>query len=145
MRFRDLSRRVHDQRLCQGGRILAEIEAVRCQPVQRVVGRRGHPRDFEGIEDMGGAKPPPGFPGDPGILALGVDDQDRAFRRQQVRDHGADAFPGPCRREGDQVGRAVIAQQPSGVRIASDQQPVSALEFLQLLAVGEAGRAVAGV
>ncbi len=79
---------------------------------------------------MDRSEPPPGFPGDPGILALGVDDQDRAFRRQQVRDDGANAFPGPCRGEGDQMGRTVIAQQPSGVRVAPDQKAVFPLEFL---------------
>ncbi len=143
VRFRDLSRRVHDQRLCQGGRILAQIEAVRCQPVERIVGGRGHPRDLKRIEDMDRSEPPPGFPGDPGIFALGVDDQNRALRRQQVGDHGADAFPCPRRGEGDQMGGTIIAQQPSGVRVAPDQKAVFPLEFLQLLAVGEAGGAVA--
>ena len=149
VRFRDLSRRVHDQCLCQGGDILTQIEAVRCQPVERVVGGRGHPGDHASvantkrIEDMDRSEPPPGFPGDPGILTLGVDDQDRAFRCQQVRDDGADAFPGPCRGEGDQMGGTVIAQQPTRMRIAPDQKAVFPLELLQLLAVGEAGGAVA--
>jgi len=143
MRFRNLSRRVHHKRLCQAGRILAQIEAVRCETVERVVGDRGHPANLKRIEDMDRSEPPPGFPGDPCILALGVDDQYRAFRCQQVGDHGADAFPGPCRGEGDQMGRAVIAQQPPGARIAPDQKTILALEFLQLLAAGKAGRAVA--
>jgi hypothetical protein len=30
--------------------------------------------DLEGIEDMNRPEAPPGFPGDPGIFALGVDD-----------------------------------------------------------------------
>ena len=88
---------------------------------------------------MDRSEPPPGFPGDPGIFALGVDDQDRAFRRQQVRDDGADTFPGPCWRESDQVGRTIIAQQQSGVRVAPDQKAVFPLELFQLLAVGKAG------
>ncbi len=69
---------------------------------------------------MGGPKPPPGFTRDPRVLALWVDDQDGALHGQRVRDDGADAFPGPCRGEGDQMGGSVITQQPSGVRIAPD-------------------------
>ena len=41
------------------------------------------------------------------------------------------------------MGRAVIAQQPSGVRIAPDQETITALVLLQLFAAGEAGGAVA--
>ena len=89
---------------------------------------------------MSGAKPPPGLPGDPGILALGVDDQDGAVHAQKVRDHRPDAFPGPCRGEGDQMGGTVIAQQPTGPRIAPDQQTITTLKFFQLLAAGKAGR-----
>ena len=88
--------------------------------------------DLKRIEDMDRPEPLPGFPGDPGILALGVDDQDGALRRQQVGDDGADAFPGPCRGERDQMGRAVIAQQPPGVRIAPDQKSGIVLPFHKL-------------
>lgn len=49
--------------------------------------------DFKRIENVDCPEPPPGLARDPRVLALGVDDQHRAFRRQQVRDDGADAFP----------------------------------------------------
>ncbi len=146
--IRGLSRRVHDQRLCQGGGVLTQIEAVRCQPVEGGVGGGGMTADFKRIENVDCPEPPPGLARDPRVLALGVDDQHRAFRRQQVRDDGADAFPGPCRGEGDQVRRAVIAQEPPGVRIAPDQEtaiflPFAPLQLLQFLAVRKPGRAVA--
>ena len=148
VRFRHLARRVHDQRLCQRGGILTQIEAVRCQPVERVVSGGGMAADLKWIENVDRPKPAPGFPGDPSVLALGVDDQNRAFRRKQVRDHGADAFPGPRWGERNEMGRAVIAQEPPGVRIAPDQKtgivpPFGSLQLLQLLPVRKPRRAMA--
>ena len=103
VRLGDLSRRVHDQRLRQGGRVLAEIGAGGGQAVERVVARGGHTGDAEGVEDMDSPEASPGFARDTSVLALGVDHQHGAVRRQQVRDHGAHALAGPSRgpRSGD--------------------------------------------
>jgi len=70
------------------------------------------------------SKPPPQFPGNLGILAPGINHQHRAFRRQQFGDHRAYTLARPRRCEGQEVDRAVIAQQPPGVWVATDQQTV---------------------
>lgn len=59
--------------------------------------------------------------GDAGVLALGVDDQDGAVGREQVRDDGADALAGAGRGQRDQMGRTVVAQEPAGVGIAPNK------------------------
>ncbi len=93
----DLVGRVHDQGVGEGCGILAEVEAVRRQPVERVVGRSGQSvrkLTLERVEDMDGAEALPRRPGDrsaakrsggafPGscltILTLGVDHQHGAL------------------------------------------------------------------
>jgi len=138
-----LSRRVHHQRVRQRGGILAQIGAVGREPVQRVVGGGGHPGDAEGIEDVDRPEAPPGLSGDPRVLALGVDHQHRAVRRQQVGDHRADALARPCRGQRQQMGRTVIAQETTGLGVAADQEAVRAFQFPQLVLSREPGRAVA--
>jgi hypothetical protein len=43
---------------------------------------------------------------------------------QQVRDHRADTFARAGRGEGQEMRRAVIAQQLAGIEVAPDQQAV---------------------
>jgi hypothetical protein len=77
------------------------------------------------------------------ILALGVDHQHRAFGQQEVRDHRADTLARAGGGEGQEVRRAVIAQQLAGIEVAPDQQAVTAFEGLRVLPGGKARRAVA--
>ena len=139
-----LARRVHDQGFSKRGGVLAEVEAVGREAGERIIGGGRQAGDAEGIEDMDRPEPGAGLVGDPGVLALGVDDQHRAGYEQQVGDHGAHALAGPGGGEGQQMRGAVVAQQTAAVGVAADQE--AALAFGESAALGfrgEAGGAVA--
>src|SRR3546814_2698717 len=81
--------------------------------------------------------------GDAGVLALGVDADDRAGIVEQVRDDRAHALAGARRRDRQQMGGAGIAQQLARLAITADEQAVAILgEGARLAIGGEAGRAV---
>ena len=81
--------------------------------------------------------------GDPGVFAFGIDADHGAIGGQQVRNDRPDALAGARRRHGEQMRRAVIAQQFSGFRITADEQARLALSQGQdFLVRGETGGAV---
>jgi hypothetical protein len=123
-----LAGRVHHQGFGQRGGIFAQVEAFRVEPPEGVVGRGGHAGDAEGVEDMNRAEPLARLARDLRILALGVDHQHRAFGQQEVRDHRANAFARAGGGEGQQMRRAVIAQQLAGIEVAPDQKAVTYLQ-----------------
>ncbi len=74
-----------------------------------------------------------------GILVFWIHHDHRALRREQVRNYGANALT--CSRGGEsqQMGRAVIAEQLAGGRVATNQKAVAGLQAGQLLSVSKLG------
>ena len=68
VRVLDLGRWVGDEGVGQGSDMLVQIEAVRGQRCQRVVGGTGPAGEGEGIEDEEAVQPAARLPGDAGVL-----------------------------------------------------------------------------
>src|SRR3546814_6014456 len=83
--------------------------------------------DAERVEDMDRAEFGAMAGGDAGVLALGVDADDRAGIVEQVRDDRAHALAGARRRDRQQMGGAGIAQQLARLAITADEQAVAIL------------------
>ena len=130
MGFRDLARRVVDERVSDGGGIFGEVEAAGVQTVERIVRGGGQARDAEGVEHMDRAEPAAGLVRGAGVLAFGIGADGAAVGCEQVRDDGADALAGSGWGEAEKVGRAVVAQQPAwlavGLDLAADDEAVAA-------------------
>ena len=95
MRFADLAGRVVDEGVGDGGGILGEIEAVGVETVERIVSwRRAGPETPKGSSTWTGPSRRRAGVGDARVLAFGVDAEDGALGREQVRDDGADALAG---------------------------------------------------
>src|SRR3546814_7481655 len=81
--------------------------------------------------------------GDAGILALGVDADDRTGIVEQIGNDGPHALAGARRRDRQQMGGTGVAQQLARFAITADQQAFAILGERARLAIGgEAGRTV---
>jgi hypothetical protein len=126
MRLAGHARFIEHEGVGQGACIFRDIEAGRVELVERIEGGRGLAGDAEGVEDMDRAELLAGAAGDLGIFALGVDADHGAVGGEQVGDDGSHALAGARRCHRQQMGRAVIAQELSGLPSRPISRPVSA-------------------
>ena len=144
MGFPNLAGRIVDQGIGQERGVFGQVGAVGVQAGERVEGGRGLAGDAEGVEDIDGAKPQPRRRRDAGVLALGIDAQDRAVRGQQIGDDGAHALARAGGRDGQEMGLASVAEELATLAVltADDQARAAAERVFDLRRAGEVRRAV---
>ena len=111
VRLAGLARRIVDQSVGQQGGVLGQLQTVRIETVQRIEGGGRHTRHPERVQHIDRPEAAPRPHGDPRILTLGVNAEDRAVGGQQIGNNGADALARPGGRDGDQMLLPVIAQE----------------------------------
>ena len=144
VRFAALIGRIVDQGVGEERCVFGQVRAVGIEAVQRVESRRGLAGNLEGIEHIDGAKPRPAGGCDAGVLALGIDAEDRAIGGQKVGDDGAHALARAGRGDGQKMGLAGVAEKLATLAIfaADDQAGRAAEGAFDLVRAGEMRRAV---
>lgn len=140
MRVAGFAGRIVDQRVSERHAVVGEVEAMRVDAIERIERGRGEARDAERIEDMDRPELAALARGDAGVLALGVDADDRERIFEQVGNDRADALAGAGGRDRQQMGGTGIAHRLAGFHVAADQQAVVVVERLGFPGCGKAGR-----
>ena len=103
VRLTHRARGVVDEGVGQRRGFLRRVDLFGIQAGQRVEGGTRLAGDAERVDHMDRTEAGARSAGDPGVLALGVDADDRAVDRQQIRDERADALAGAGGGDGQQV------------------------------------------
>ena len=113
---------------------------MRVNAIERIKRCRGQASDAERIEDMDCAELAALARGDAGVLAFGVDADDRERIFEQIGDDRADTLAGAGGCDRQQMGGTSIAHRLTGFHVAADQQAVIVIERLGFPGCGKAGR-----